>query len=385
MRNHNPFATALCFFGLFFSLSQAKSAPQTTTVDYTDYLPKYRTLSEGFLISKIDYRTKDMIVFFRYVADINNDVVTFYGEKTENAWKLTNTNHSQASSAYAVTRLASIQNIRINDESKLESLASTTSKKIIANKGDIITCEVHFKLMPRNVRTVHLTGGDYRFNCNDILLKTKDSKILGSKEQMEASIQRFYAKQELVNYPNINTATTIAEQQRLEKNNRKEVSKTIVNPLAKSLEPIDYMPKSMTSINDMACSERVILTNVYFHDNKAEFAGRLKAMKTINIIVDYLNFYPKAKIVLHGHTDIFGNAFKNLELSQKRVLMVKRTITSRGIDASRIITIHHGGAQPLVQYKNGSELNRRVEVEVLCTEAMKDTSISNNNSESMGK
>lgn len=372
MKSHTFFATFFCFFCLsLISLSlEAIPTPQTSKVDYTDYLPKYRTLSEGFLISKIDYTTEDMIIFFRYVANHNNEVVTFYGAETENTWKLTTINESQISETYAVTRLATVKNIRINDEAKQRELGGQETKKINASKGDIITCEVHFKMMPNAVRTAHLIGGDIteegeaRFSCNDILLKSKDSKILGTKEQMDANIRRFYAKQEQVNYPDIHGVTTIAEQEKLE---QKHIpTETVVNPLAKSLEPINYMPKSITSSDDIVCSERVILTNVYFHDNKAEFAGRLKAMKTINLIVNYLNEHPKAKIALHGHTDIFGNAFRNLELSQKRVLAVKRAIVGKGIDENRIITIHHGGAQPLIQYKNGSELNRRVEAEVLC-------------------
>ncbi|BDS10135.1 OmpA family protein [Aureispira anguillae] len=391
MRDHNLFAAVFCFVCLFtICLSQeVKSAPQTSKVDYTDYLPKYRTLSEGFLISKIDYTTEDMIVFFRYIANQNNDVITFYGSNRENTWKLTTANQSKTSEAYTVTRLASVQNIRINDEAKIERLEASAQERISARKGDIITCEVHFKMMPRTVRTVHLVGGDlaksgaYRFNCNDILLKSKDSKILGTEEQMKASIQRFYSKQELVNYPDINSVTTLEEQKALKKKN--ENTERVVNPLAKSLEPIDYMPKSIASIEDMACNERVILTNVYFHDNKAEFAGRIKAMKTINLIVDYLNFHPKAKIVLHGHTDVFGNSFRNLELSQKRVLIVKRTITSKGINENRIITVHHGGAQPLIQYKNGSELNRRVEAEVLCSGVMKNPAINTRDSMSSVK
>jgi outer membrane protein OmpA-like peptidoglycan-associated protein len=369
-----------CFLGFFLiSLSQANSTPETLIVDYTDYLPKYRTLSNDFLISKIDYTEKDLIVFFRYVANQNNDVVNFYGANKEQSWKLTSSARSETSSAYTITKPALVKNIRVNDEAKVVELDDNASKKISAQRGDVITCEVHFEMMPRSIRTVHLIGGDLgkdgiqRFNCNDILLKTKDSKMLGTEGQMAAVVKRFYGQQEKVNYPDINNATTLAEQASFDKKDK--VEKIIENPLAKSLEQIDYMPKSLTSIEDMTCNERIILSNIYFHDNKSEFAGRIKAMKTVNMIVDYLTFHPKAKIVLHGHTDVFGNAFKNLELSQKRVFTVKRAIVGKGIDANRIITIHHGGAQPLIQYKNGSEMNRRVEAEVLCSGKVKNTTL----------
>jgi outer membrane protein OmpA-like peptidoglycan-associated protein len=380
MRNHNRFATVFCFLGLFLiSLSQANSTTQTSEVDYTDYLPKYRTLSEDFLISKIDYTKTELVVFVRYVAGKEDDVITFYGADKEQSWKLTSSTRSESSSAYTITKAALIKNIRVNDEAKLVELASNTSKKINAQKGDVITCEVHFEIMPHSIRSVHLIGGDLgeggkqRFNCNDILLKTKDSKTLGTEDQMDAVVRRFYSQQEMVNYPDIKNATTLAEEASFKKKDK--IEKIIENPLAKSLEPIDYMPKSLTSIEDMTCNERIILSSIYFHDNKSEFVGRVKAMKTINMIVDYLTFHPKAKIVLHGHTDIFGNAFKNLELSQKRVFTVKRSIVGKGINANRIITIHHGGAQPLIQYKNGSEMNRRVEAEVLCSGQVQNTTL----------
>jgi outer membrane protein OmpA-like peptidoglycan-associated protein len=380
MRNHNRFAIVFCFLGFFLiSLSQANSTPQISEADYTDYLPKYRTVSSNFLISKIDYTETDIVVFFRYVASQNNDVINFYGANNEQAWKLTSSARSEASSAYSITRSSNVKNIRLNDEAKIVELHVDANKRISAQRGDVITCEVHFQTMPRSIRTVHLIGGDLnkdgvqRFNCNDILLKTKDSKMLGNDGQMAAVIKRFYSEQEKVNYPDIKNATTLAEQASFEKKDK--VEKVIQNPLAKSLEPIDYMPKSLSSIEDMACNERIILSNIYFHDNKSEFVGRVKAMKTVNMIVDYLTFHPNAKIVLHGHTDIFGNAFKNLELSQKRVFTVKRSIVGKGIDANRIITIHHGGAQPLIQYKNGSEMNRRVEAEVLCSGKIKNTTL----------
>lgn len=386
MRNHNRFATVFCFLGFFLiSLSQANSTPQTSKVDYTDYLPKYRTLSDNFLISKIDYTKEDIVVFFRYVANKDNDVVNFYGANKELSWKLTTSTRSETSSAYTITKPTFVKNIRLNDETKVVELEANASQRVSAQIGDIITCEVHFELMPHSIRTIHLIGGDLgedgtqRFNCNDILLKSKDSKILGTEEQMEATIQHFYAQQVKVNYPNINTTTTLAGESSSDE--KEDIEESTENPLAKSLEPIDYMPKSLTSIKDMTCNERVILSNIYFQDNKSEFVGRVKVMKTINMIVDYLTFHPKAKIVLHGHTDIFGDEFKNLELSQKRVFTVKRTIVGKGIDANRIITIHHGGTQPLIQYKNGSEMNRRVEAEVLCSGTVANTTLETLNRE----
>jgi outer membrane protein OmpA-like peptidoglycan-associated protein len=307
--------------------------PETPEADYTDYLPKYRTLSNDFLISKIDYTPTELIVFFRYVANQDDDAVNFYGKNKEQAWKLTSSARSATTSAYAVTKHGLVKNVRVNDEAKLVALDDNESRRIAAQIGDVITCEVHFEIMPHSIRTVHLTGGDLgedgleRFNCNDILLKTKDSKLLGTEAQMTGVVKRFYSQQETVNYPDINNATTLAEQASFDEKDK--VEEVIENPLAKSLEPIGYMPKSVTSLEDMTCNERLILSNIYFYDNESEFVGRVKVMKTISMMVNYLTYHPDAKIVLHGHTDIVGNAFKNLELSKKRVFAVKRAITGK--------------------------------------------------------
>ena len=110
------------------------------------------------------------------------------------------------------------------------------------------------------------------------------------------------------------------------------------------------------------------LKNVYFEDNSASYAGRVEALKTIQIVIDYMRYYPEAHIILHGHTDIHGSAINNLELSKKRVLAVRNTLVTRGIDADRIKYIAHGDAQPLLGKSKGNKRNRRVEVEVVCNQ-----------------
>ncbi len=83
-------------------------------------------------------------------------------------------------------------------------------------------------------------------------------------------------------------------------------------------------------------------------------------------MLDFLLEKPNTKIILHGHTDVFGNAFKNLETSKQHVNLVKKVLTDKGINSSRIIAIHHGGSQALPRYKNGGSMNRRVEAEIIC-------------------
>jgi len=365
------FQTMFLMVALFAILNTGKA--QGTSIQYTDYLPKYRTLASDFMLSKIDYAEDKMIVSFRFVANKDNDQITFYGKGLGNSWELTTATHPRYA-AQAISRKPQVMNIRLNDESKDTKLTSSEKKVLSPKKGDIITCELHFEKFPRTVRTIHLKGGEVnkqgegRFQANDILIKTADNRMLGTADQMEQSIQRFYKDQKDVNYPDIKTVTSTEEQKEFDQKlaEKKEKAKE-GNALQSSLEPIDYMPKKLNNIEDLECNERIILKNVYFHEDRADYAGRVKAMRTLKIIVDYLYYQPKAKIVLHGHTDIYGNAFKNLELSKQRVMTVKRTLVKKGVDRDRVITVHHGGSQPLPKYKNGGAMNRRVEVEVLCS------------------
>jgi OOP family OmpA-OmpF porin len=84
-------------------------------------------------------------------------------------------------------------------------------------------------------------------------------------------------------------------------------------------------------------------------------------------LVAMMKVDPKLEIQLEGHTDNVGNAKANLELSEKRVLAVKKYLTNNGISKKRIQTKAFGGTKPIA--KGNSEearaLNRRVEMRVL--------------------
>ncbi len=84
-------------------------------------------------------------------------------------------------------------------------------------------------------------------------------------------------------------------------------------------------------------------------------------------LVAMLKVDPKMEIQLEGHTDNIGNATLNLELSEKRVIAVKKYLTTHGISKGRIQTKAFGGTKPVA--KGNSEearaLNRRVEMRVL--------------------
>lgn len=343
---------------------------------YVDFLPKYRAVSTDFLISKIAYTDQKIVLFFHCVITQEQDTVHFYGQDRSFAWRLVNHNRSDTTQQ-TETRLAQVHNIRMNDELIRAKLNKRSNTDVVAQRGDIITCEIHFNRFNKSLRSVDLQGGDCaqmnasknRFNCSGILVKSAESGLLSSSKQMLSNIARFYANIGYVKYPDIAIATTLAQQASLDKK-EKGLNTEQRDPFEKYLKPINYMPHGLLGAEDLKCNERVILTDVHFHEKRPDFISRAKAIATLNILIDYLLANNTTKIAVHAHTDIHGNAFNNLEISNQHAQAVKKVLLAKGIDEKRVIAIHHGGAQTLLRYKNGSAMNRRIEVEILCNEVM---------------
>ncbi len=95
--------------------------------------------------------------------------------------------------------------------------------------------------------------------------------------------------------------------------------------------------------------------------------GSDKILKTSNKDLDALVALMKEeadlKAEIQGHTDNAGKADKNKELSQKRADAVKKYLTDKGIDASRLTAIGYGSEIPIADNatKTGKAKNRRVE------------------------
>jgi len=88
----------------------------------------------------------------------------------------------------------------------------------------------------------------------------------------------------------------------------------------------------------------------------------------ISNIEKYINFMkknPKVVAVIYGHTDLVGEASKQVTLSAQRAEVILQQFISRGIDASRIKVQACGKAYPLWQkedYPWQAQENRRVEI-----------------------
>jgi len=75
---------------------------------------------------------------------------------------------------------------------------------------------------------------------------------------------------------------------------------------------------------------------------------------------------PSYKLTIDGHTDSQGDDGKNLTLSQKRAEAVKKYLTDRGVEASRLTAQGFGETKPkdTNDTSAGRANNRRVEFTV---------------------
>jgi OOP family OmpA-OmpF porin len=109
----------------------------------------------------------------------------------------------------------------------------------------------------------------------------------------------------------------------------------------------------------------ITLSNVIFEVAKSKIDP--ESYSQLDNVYDMLMSYPKMVIQLEGHTDVVGNAARNLKLSEDRVNEVKKYLVTKGIDQKRIKTKAFGGTQPLSteDTPEAHRLNRRVELRIL--------------------
>ena len=89
-----------------------------------------------------------------------------------------------------------------------------------------------------------------------------------------------------------------------------------------------------------------------------------ESLSTLAEVADVLVKYPKTAVVVQGHTDSTGPAAYNLDLSERRALMVKDLRMDRGVAETRLAAIGHGEDYPIASngFENGRRRNRRVTV-----------------------
>ncbi len=108
---------------------------------------------------------------------------------------------------------------------------------------------------------------------------------------------------------------------------------------------------------------KLVLRQVNFKKGTAEFSDRL-ADSFLEMIAQFLTQNPQQLIQVEGHTDNFGSAQLNKDLSLRRAAKVRDILVEKGIPFDKIRVTGHGGTRPMTsnQTEEGRELNRRVEL-----------------------
>ncbi len=108
----------------------------------------------------------------------------------------------------------------------------------------------------------------------------------------------------------------------------------------------------------------VAAKNVFFATGSAKLLS--KSFKSLNEVVKILNEDPNLKLDIEGHTDNTGKPDKNQVLSEQRAKSVLDYLTSKGVDASRLVSAGYGQDRPVADNKTaaGRAKNRRVDLKL---------------------
>ncbi|WP_052480813.1 OmpA family protein [Gilvimarinus agarilyticus] len=104
------------------------------------------------------------------------------------------------------------------------------------------------------------------------------------------------------------------------------------------------------------------LGNILFEVDKAEIKDGSE--RTLERVADFLNEYPKRKVLIEGFTDNTGADSYNQNLSERRAASVQQSLVDAGVDSSRIRARGYGESHPVASNDSqaGRLQNRRVEI-----------------------
>jgi len=103
---------------------------------------------------------------------------------------------------------------------------------------------------------------------------------------------------------------------------------------------------------------------------------RVAARTNLSALAASLNKYPDSDLMIVGHTDDIGSYSYNLGLSQRRASSASRYLRSQGVSRA-IETLGRGETEPIASNasEDGREQNRRVEVAIYASEALRRAAI----------
>ena len=104
---------------------------------------------------------------------------------------------------------------------------------------------------------------------------------------------------------------------------------------------------------------------IYFQGNSADI--KAESIETLQKLANYLKKKPGIQLLISGHTDLYGKADYNKDLSLKRAEAVRDFFVEEGLDFDRFQVEGHGYDFPLVRQTGPGydEKNRRTEFHIL--------------------
>lgn len=97
-----------------------------------------------------------------------------------------------------------------------------------------------------------------------------------------------------------------------------------------------------------------------------------QARENLDVLATSLNKYPKSDLMIVGHTDNVGTDSYNMDLSKRRASSARSFLRANGVSRN-IKALGRGESEPIAnnESEEGRQLNRRVEVAIYASDAMK--------------
>ncbi|WP_426453019.1 OmpA family protein [Acinetobacter sp. KB005] len=137
---------------------------------------------------------------------------------------------------------------------------------------------------------------------------------------------------------------------------------SVSNSLSASQTALGSIDPNNVDVNALVKALNLQIIN--FASGSSEIPADNKAI--LDQAVTLLNKVSGVKLNVGGHTDSTGNAASNKALSQRRAQAVVDYLTSKGVDASKLVAQGHGSDQPVAENTTdeGRFKNRRIEFSV---------------------
>ncbi|MGE8551006.1 MAG: OmpA family protein, partial [Acinetobacter calcoaceticus] len=137
---------------------------------------------------------------------------------------------------------------------------------------------------------------------------------------------------------------------------------SVSNSLSASQTALTAIDPNNVDVNALVKALNLQIIN--FASGSSDIPADNKAI--LDQAVTLLNKVSGVKLNVGGHTDSTGNAASNKALSQRRAQAVVDYLTSKGVDASKLVAQGHGSDQPVAENTTdeGRFKNRRIEFSV---------------------